>query len=181
MDLTPDSWSDGGFGLFSECNDILELLEPTDTESPAPASQSSGISEWPSSDSSPDGELFPAPADKSPAQRFGKIKQLAKGHGKDAAKDDYDKYDFKSGHCYNLFHGIECHAPLAKVIFEVCKLLIQNHTIAQRTLLPMNRWAKRRMPNAYAWLDRNQEMVTDEELQLFYREGSIKVEAARSA
>jgi hypothetical protein len=80
---------------------------------------------------------------------------VKKGEGKDSAKDQYDNYVFSSGWSYLIMSAELGHAPTAETVFKVCKYVWQKAT----DLLVQNRWAKRRLANAHAWLDRNKEVI----------------------
>jgi hypothetical protein len=91
-----------------------------------------------------------------------KKNQTKKGDGKDAKADEFDKYEYAKGWSYKVFEQELGHAPKSQLVFAVCKTIRG----AYRAASYQNRWAKRRFANAFAWLDRNQELI---ELDLLKR------------
>jgi hypothetical protein len=85
----------------------------------------------------------------------GRRNQIKKGEGRDAQEDLFDHYDFYGKSAHQMFQQAGETQPSAKLVFEVCKCLVEHDSGTQKVLSFQNRWAKRRMPNAYAWLDQN--------------------------
>lgn len=88
--------------------------------------------------------------------------QQKKGTGKDAKPDPYDHYPYTSGYFFQLLTSMGERAPSAKLMFELGKVL-REQVRSDPPLEVANRWAKRRLPNAYAWLDRQQKKISREE------------------
>jgi hypothetical protein len=89
----------------------------------------------------------------------GRKNRIKKGEGKDARKDSRDGYDYARGHFFGVLTGLNVTQLSAKVLFRVVALA-QGRAGKQTTNL--NRWGKRRVPNAYCWLDENRGIISDE-------------------
>jgi hypothetical protein len=128
------------------------------SESPSPSSQpmSSSDSEW-------DGSSKVAKSKGKAGNRKPHRNQIKKGEGRDAKKDFWDFYDYQHGFFYGELRKIEENSLSAKLVFEICKVLRQKDRTDKEPLETANRWAKRRMRNAYAWLDRHREKISKEE------------------
>jgi hypothetical protein len=74
--------------------------------------------------------------------------QTKKGDGRDAEKDDWDLYDYSTG-----FFDRE----------------------GEQRLEQANRWAKRRVGNAYAWLDRHKEKISKLEFPYCWRDAKFRL------
>jgi hypothetical protein len=85
--------------------------------------------------------------------------KIKKGEGRDAKKDGRDNYLYYEGHYFEVLSSLQKKPVNSKVLFELCKVV---EARAQLPLTALNRWAKRRMPNAYAWLDENESAIGDE-------------------
>jgi hypothetical protein len=109
------------------------------------------------------------------APQTSKKNKTKKGEGKDGVADEDDNYPFQDGHCHCLFRDIDAGEPPAKVIFEICKIVNGTPVVAQGPLSRLKRWAKRRKPNAYAWLDRNHHNVPDDVLRSVFRQARINI------
>jgi hypothetical protein len=92
--------------------------------------------------------------------RVGKKNQIRKGEGKDGQPDQYDKYLFVDEWAYGVIRKCADCAPKARQVFDICTLLEQRC----RDLSIRNRAAKRRLPNAYCWIDRNKDSIPVEVL-----------------
>jgi hypothetical protein len=104
--------------------------------------------------------------------------RIKKGEGFDAKKgvgsDQYDEYHYQSGHFFKLIVDKGDTPPVARILFDICKL-VERAALHQRVKLePRNRWAKRRKANAYAWLDRNEGALTDSEFMRWYEEAKSR-------
>jgi hypothetical protein len=98
------------------------------------------------------------PGDGGRERKRNKIK---KGEGRDAEKDEWDDYDYLKGHFYCLLRNGGGSVPKSKQLFGVCKKVEEVMKSRGCELSERNRWAKRRIANAYAWLDRNVSQITD--------------------
>jgi hypothetical protein len=88
-----------------------------------------------------------------------KKNKIKKGEGRDAKKDDRDNYRYSEGHYFKVLSSLQKKPVNSKVLFELCKVVKAS---AQGPLTALNRWAKRRMANAYSWLDENERTIGDE-------------------
>jgi hypothetical protein len=86
---------------------------------------------------------------------------VKKGDGRDAKPDDSDGYAYSKGHFYQVIFRATGKAPIAAVLFGLCAAIAARLKDAGRQLTERNRWAKRRVANAYAWLDRNESQIRD--------------------
>lgn len=93
----------------------------------------------------------------------GKRNKVKKGCGPDAREDESDDYPYADGHFYTLACQSGEKPPTARVVFEVCRIVAARLQAARRDASRLNRWGKRRMPNAYAWLDKNRDLIADAE------------------
>jgi hypothetical protein len=84
--------------------------------------------------------------------------KIKKGDGPDAKGDPNDHYPFYEGFAYSHLRRHFGKNPPASVVFEVCRAVVR---LAPGQLSEQNRWAKRRLPNAYAWLDANRATISD--------------------
>jgi hypothetical protein len=91
-----------------------------------------------------------------------KKNQIKKGEGKDAKKDERDGYDYVNGHFYGVLTRMNDGQLGAKTLFKVVLFAYRD---SKQPLLPLNRWCKRRMPNAYSWLDDNKSRIDNDLLQ----------------
>jgi hypothetical protein len=97
---------------------------------------------------------------------------IKKGEGRDAKKDDKDNYQYCEGHSFKMLRVLQKKKPVSsKVLFELCRLVEERAT---GTLTTLNRWAKRRMPNAYAWLDDNEKGIGDELMKSCFSQALMK-------
>jgi hypothetical protein len=92
----------------------------------------------------------------SPRKKKNKIK---KGQGADGVPDPCgrDNYPFEKGYFYTLLKQRLRARPLKPQLMDFCA------AIEERTPTPLparNRWAKRRLPNAYGWLDECRESIS---------------------
>jgi hypothetical protein len=100
---------------------------------------------------------------RRPGRVSAKPNKVQKGSGPDAKKDPMDDYAYTEGHFHQVLVAAGLKGTSAKVIFGVCKRLVQVHEEDCLKLSRMNRWAKRRLANAYAWLDQNASLICEEE------------------
>jgi hypothetical protein len=84
--------------------------------------------------------------------------------------DEDDTYEYRSGHFFQVLVGAAGMAPIAAVLFAMCTVLEDRLTNEGRQLSERSRWAKRRLANAYAWLDRNVGQIADFECLECFRE-----------
>jgi hypothetical protein len=83
---------------------------------------------------------------------------IRKGQGVDAKPDRFDRYPYHLGYFHRILGREFGTWPKAPEVFAICaKIESKVSSVSLR-----NRWAKRRLPNAYAWLDHNQALVSDE-------------------
>jgi hypothetical protein len=59
-------------------------------------------------------------------------------------------------------------------VFETCKILREQDRSGKDPLEPANRWAKRTMANAFAWLDRHKDKISKEEFLDCLREAKLR-------
>jgi hypothetical protein len=88
--------------------------------------------------------------------------RIPKGQGPDSKRDAQDRYDFTAGHFYAVALELDHMAPSSALLFAICKAIREKCSTTGRTLRHMNRWAKRRIANAYAWLDKNRDVIPDD-------------------
>jgi hypothetical protein len=94
-------------------------------------------------------------------------KRAKKGTGPDAKRDPRDGYNFRNGRSFNLTQRWFGRALPLKLLSPICTL------IASRSLVPLtklNRFAKRRMSNAYCWLDENHDRIDPNFLRQCFNE-----------
>jgi hypothetical protein len=169
-----DSFDDQYSSVDPFCGDVTEAtttfcsLTLTTQTSPLPSFQNSPESPsnqtLSSSDSEWDETSKVAKGKGRAGDREPHRNQIKKGEGRDARKDFFDCYDYEHGFFYEELRKIETNPPSAKLVFEICKVLREKHRSDKELLETANRWAKRRMPNAYAWLDRQREKISKEEI-----------------
>jgi hypothetical protein len=85
---------------------------------------------------------------------------IPKGQGPDAKPDFWDNYDFQNRFFYHglCFGGVK--PPKGPLLFTMCRILRATPPPVQLTLDRANRWATKRNPNAYAWLDRQRGKIS---------------------
>jgi hypothetical protein len=88
-----------------------------------------------------------------------KKNSIRKGDGKDAAPDEHDNYKHHQGWAFNVLKDALRSEITAVAICNVVKELSR-----QAGVTPPNRWAQRRKPNAYSWIDRNKAVIQAEVL-----------------
>jgi hypothetical protein len=150
------------------------------TEAATPASPLFPIQDSPESPSathtsSSDSESDWMPKGATSKGRAGNHNLIKKGEGRDAKKDPSDNYAYEEGFFYRELRSLVGKPPFAKLVFEICKVLREQDRTGKPPLEAANRWAKRRMPNAYAWLDRQWGKVTKEELLECLREAQSRL------
>jgi hypothetical protein len=150
-----DDFDEFGFRLTSE-DDSFEsppMKPPSPTPQvaalpfPSPASRPSYVP--------PAGQLAVVVVEhgKSALSVGGRKKnQIKKGEGKDARKDPRDGYDYVNGPFFSILKNMNGGQLGAKTLFKLAVLVQRD---SRQSLTPLNRWCKRRMPNAYSWLDEN--------------------------
>jgi hypothetical protein len=157
---TPESLPDDFF-------DATTFWAPTRPTSPLPSFQNSPESPsnqtLSSSDSEWDETSKVAKGKGRAGDREPKHNRIKKGTGKDAKADPFDGYHFQSGYFFEVLNSMGERPPSAKLLFKLCNVLQQQERKGQPPLELRNRWAKRRIPNAYAWLDRQKNKITKEE------------------
>jgi hypothetical protein len=94
--------------------------------------------------------------------------RIKKGMGPDAKPDLYDHYPYKEGHFYNVIVRPGEIPPASKIVFRICDLA--ERADVDRRLSWRDRWAKRRIANAYAWLDLNEKILRDSDVLKWYSE-----------
>jgi hypothetical protein len=82
--------------------------------------------------------------------------KIKKGDGKDARADPRDYYAFEAGQAYNDITELNGGPALAPIVFTIAKLVAD--TFAEQVTAP-NRFAKRRVPNPYSWMDEHWQFV----------------------
>jgi hypothetical protein len=87
--------------------------------------------------------------------------RMKKGAGKDSKKDSRDGYDYVHGHFFGVLTALNTKQLSAKTLFS---LVVLAHQRVDEQTTNLNRWAKRRMPNAYCWLDENRGIISDERI-----------------
>jgi hypothetical protein len=114
---------------------------------------------------------FPSPPPPAPDRggRSRKPNKVKKGEGRDAQEDEWDKYPATSGHFYQVLVCGGGKAPIAATLFALCGAIEDRVRAKGGELSERNRWAKRRVPNAYAWLDRNAGSISDATCLACYR------------
>jgi hypothetical protein len=84
----------------------------------------------------------------------------------DARPDPFDQYPYTTGHFYDLCMTVIEKELKMVDLFVLCTKIEKHHNDPIAHLLPLsprNRAAKRRMANAYAWLEINKDVISDAE------------------
>jgi hypothetical protein len=163
------AWGDNGW-LFPgwDAADVTFGETPSDASSPLPQPPTPA-SPPPRESSSPPGgpplELGFCCPPGAPALSCGgrprKPNKVRKGEGRDSKKDEWDDYSAVGGHFYQVLLRGSGRPPIAAALFALCAALEKRLGAENGELSKRNRWAKRRVANAYAWLDRNAGSISD--------------------
>jgi hypothetical protein len=148
-----------------------DVTEPTTTSSSPPLPiPTSSLFSFPNRSESSSNQLTSSTDSEWDGKSKGRVgnreshhNQIKKGEGRDAKKDFWDFYVYEHGFFYEQLRKIEKNSISAKLVFEICRVLREKDRTDKQKLEKANRWAKRRMPNAYAWLDRQREKISKEE------------------
>jgi hypothetical protein len=101
-----------------------------------------------------------------------KKNKIKKGFGPDSKSDEDDGYNFQLGYFYQRLKKFFGRTPPAGLVFEICQRVLKGSAMP---LTDLNRWGRRRMGNAYAWLDRNQGRIPDQLFERCYYEAKWKL------
>jgi hypothetical protein len=129
--------------------DARPVPMPSLSVAPLPGQETPPVT---SDSGSSDTEWYGAP---SPPEAHTKKNKIKKGEGRDGRPDEWDRYEYHGKLAHQMFQHLGESQPSAKLVFAVCRLLEERESKGDHRLSTRNRAAKRRMPNAYAWLDRN--------------------------
>jgi hypothetical protein len=103
--------------------------------------------------------------------------KIKKGEGKDARPDARDHYPFETGQAYQDITRFNGGPALAPIVFGIAKGLADQFS---EQVTPLNRFARRRVPNAYSWMDDHwhlvdQTLLADLFHAVYRRDGLSKV------
>jgi hypothetical protein len=100
-----------------------------------------------------------------------KPNKIKKGFGPDGKKgngsDREDDYQPKAGHFFWVLAPPGSREPNRTQLCMICKMAEEAH---KGQVESRRRFTKRRKPNAYAWLDQHEGMLTDQEVLRWYEE-----------
>jgi hypothetical protein len=93
-----------------------------------------------------------------------KPNRIKKGEGADACPDPAgrDHYPFRGGHFHRRLLGTPVGRGDVQVLFKFCRAVLG---WVQHGLSKENRWTFRRKSNAYAWLDENKDVISEEVIE----------------
>jgi hypothetical protein len=104
-------------------------------------------------------------------RKSAKPNKITKGFGPDGKKgkgwDRDDNYQPKTGHFFWVLAPAGSVGPHAKELNMICEMAEKAH---KGQVESRRRAAKRRKPNAYAWLDQHEGTLTDQEVLRWYEE-----------
>jgi hypothetical protein len=165
-DVTESTTTFSSFTLTTPTSQLFSIQKSPETHSPFPASLSD--SEWDGTS-----EVVTLKERVGIQERHHNL--VKKGEGRDAKKDLWDNYLYDEGFFYGVLYKTEGKSPSAKLVFEVCKVLREQDRSGKDPFEPANRWAKRRMANAFAWLDRHKGKISTEEFLDCLREAKHRL------
>jgi hypothetical protein len=158
---------------FTDCFPEGPTVTPANAESSAPSLSDSyifsdgdmgfrdDIFEHPGGDVLP---LPPAPRARRGGRRRAAVdvprkkNKIAKGDGRDAKPDPRDGYNYQIGNFFPILARLNGAALTAKVLFPFIEIIARTVPVSVNP----NRFAKRRIPNAYCWLDENRNDIPEE-------------------